>query len=152
MEDLGYENESIDLVWSEGALYTVGVLKELQYLRPMLRPEGVVAFTEVSWLNADPAAEAASFWKAYPDMRTVEQNVEAFGAAGYEVFDRFTLPPSDWWDEYYNPLLKRVADSRLDRPADPALVEALDATEQEIDLYRRCSQDYGYVFYLCSKT
>ena len=35
MEDLGYKDESIDLVWSEGALYTVGVLKELRYLHPI---------------------------------------------------------------------------------------------------------------------
>ena len=38
----------MEMVWSEGALYTAGVSKMLRHLHPMLREKGVLAFTEIS--------------------------------------------------------------------------------------------------------
>ncbi|HZI10683.1 MAG TPA: class I SAM-dependent methyltransferase [Myxococcus sp.] len=138
---------SVDLLWSEGAIYHLGFGPGLRRWRPLLAPNGVAAITECSWLTPHPPAEAARFWaQAYPSMASVPDNRATAQAEGYEVLDTFTLPPSAWWDDYYTPLLQRA--ERLRPTADAALREVIASTEGEVDLFRRHGDSYGYVFYL----
>ena len=70
-------------------------------------------------------------------------------AAGYKVINRFTLPASDWWNEYYVPLSRRIAN--LKPKATGELAAVLEATEYEIDIFRRFSDYYGSVFFLMKR-
>ncbi len=149
MDALDYPAESIDLVWSEGAAYIVGVSKALQLWRPMLRPGGLLAFTEATWLNDNPPAEAVAFFeKEYPDMTTAAGNSLKAEAENYEVIDTFTLPVEDWWAEYYAPLQERITALRSDSADWPELAAVIVETEQEISLFARFGDRYGYVFYV----
>jgi serine/threonine-protein kinase HipA len=138
---------SVDLLWSEGAIYHLGFGPGLRRWRPLLAPGGLAAITECSWLTPHPPEEAARFWTAaYPSMGTVPANRATAEAEGYEVLDTFTLPASAWWDDYYTPLLQRA--EKLRPTADAALREVIAGTEEEIGLFRRHGDSYGYVFYL----
>jgi SAM-dependent methyltransferase len=138
---------SIDLLWSEGAIYLLGFEAGLRLWRPWLAPGGLVAVTECSWLGATRSEELTGFWReAYPAMGSVADNLARAGRAGFEVCDWFALPPSAWWDDYYTPLLQRIRNLAPD--ADPAQAAVIAETEREIDLYRRYHEAYGYVFYL----
>jgi SAM-dependent methyltransferase len=136
---------TLDLIWSEGAIYHLGFENGLRLWRPLLRPQGLVALSEVSWLGA--ARPAAAFWaEAYPGMGSIEDNTARAAAADFALLDHFTLPPSAWWDEYYRPLQARI--ERL-RPGADAVLEAVIAeAEAEIELFARHGDSYGYVFYL----
>lgn len=57
MAALGLHLESFDLIWSEGALYTIGIANALRICRSLLRPGGHLAFTDAFWRKADPPAE-----------------------------------------------------------------------------------------------
>ena len=151
MDALDFPASSVDLVWSEGALYAAGVPKMLRHLHPMLRPSGLLAFTEISWLVSDPPGEAIKFWSAYDGMGSVEENIRKITAAGYSVFNHFSLPPEDWWDEYYSPMLGRIEALRRHSENDSAAAAVIETTEREIDLHRQWGHSYGYVFYLCAK-
>jgi SAM-dependent methyltransferase len=138
---------SVDLLWSEGAIYFLGFEEGLRLWRPLLAPGGHVAVSECSWLSADPPAEVAAFFRTgYPGMAGIEENAERARAAGFDVVDRFTLPPAAWWDEYYTPLEARMA--RLAPKAPAELAGVISETRREIELYRRHGDSYGYVFYL----
>jgi hypothetical protein len=52
---------------------------------------------------------------------------------------------SDWIDNYYNPLEIRIAKMRERIRGGPA-ASFLDTTQEEIDIFRRFSSEYGYVF------
>ena len=80
-------------------------------------------------------------------MAGIEQNIERARAAGFEVVDHFAVPSAAWWDEYYTPLEARTMEGSR-RDADPELAAAIAETRREIDLFRRCNDVYGYVFYL----
>ena len=138
---------SVDLLWSEGALYLFGFEAGLRHWRTLLAPGGCLAVSECSWLCADPPAAAAAFFRAgYPGMAGIEGNIERARAAGFDLLDHFALPPAAWWDEYYAPLEQRMA--HLAPDADPALGAVIAETRREIELYRRHCDSYGYVFYL----
>jgi SAM-dependent methyltransferase len=138
---------SIDLLWSEGAVYLLGFEAGLRLWLPLLTPGGCLAASECSWLVAGPPAAAAAFFReGYPGMAGIEDNIDRARAAGFDLIDHFTLPPETWWDEYYTPLEQRMA--RLAPTADAELAAVLDETQREIELYRRHGDSYGYVFYL----
>ncbi|HTU26183.1 MAG TPA: class I SAM-dependent methyltransferase [Pirellulales bacterium] len=142
---------SVDLVWSEGAAYIMGFQESLRRWRRLLKPAGLVAVTELCWLTDDPPDEPPAFWqRSYPAMATTSENCRRARSAGLDVLGRFTLPESDWWDEYYNPLLRRIAELRPS--ANALLADHLDQSEQEIELFRRHSGAYGYVFFLLRAT
>ncbi len=60
-------------------------------------------------------------------------------------------PPWAWWDNYYTPLEARIAELRKQYAGKAAALKDLDAEQREIDVYRRYSDAYGYVFYLMEK-
>ena len=152
MDALEFAPGSFDLIWSEGAVFIIGVAEALRLWRPLLRPGGLLAFTEATWLTDDPAPEVADFWQeCYPAMGTVAGNVAVAEARGYRGIDTFTLPDEDWWDEYYVPLGKRVAELRPQCEPGSDLAGVLDETEREMAMFRRHGDSFGYVFYLLRK-
>jgi serine/threonine-protein kinase HipA len=150
MSALAVEPGTIDLIWSEGAIYILGFGDGLRLWRPLLALHGLAAVSECSWLTEDHPAAAEEFWReAYPTMGSIEENSATARAAGFAVLDTFTLPPSAWWDDYYTPLLARA--EQLRPTADDELKAVIEETKREIDLYRKYGESFGYVFYLLKK-
>ncbi len=145
--------ESYDLVWSEGALYAVGLERGLDLAYKRLKPRGLLAFTEASWLTSNPPLAARSFWAAaYPGMARVDQNRAKAERAGFRVLDSFILPAEDWRSEYYSPLRDRIEELREQSFARTDLALAIAEVEDEIAVFERHGDCYGYVFYLLQKT
>lgn len=152
MAELAEPNESIDLIWSEGAVYCIGFDKALANWHPLLKSSGIIACTELSWLTENPSSEPASFWyTSYPDMRSTTENIHAAKRLGYVCMNNFVLPASCWWDEYYSPMQKRIDSLSSEAVHDHALACAIEEASKEISLYRKYGDQYGYVFYLLQK-
>ena len=149
MTALDFEEASFDVIWSEGAIYIMGFREGVQAWRRFLKPGGVLALTEAAWLVDDPPEEARRFWQAaYPAMKHAEENVAILQDAGYTLLGHFPLPESAWWDDYYTPVERRLAALREKYRDDPEALAVLDEEQGEIDLYRKFSSSYGYVFYI----
>ncbi len=152
MDKLSFAPGSADLIWAEGSAYCIGVEAALELWRPLLAQGGLLGFTELTWLADERPPQAAAFWaEAYPAMTDLAGNTARLTAAGYAALHAFALPPSDWWDEYFTPLLERVAFLRANAPRHVDLAPAIAATEREVELYRRYGGSFGYVFYLARR-
>ncbi len=149
MFDLEFEKASIDLIWSEGAIYIIGFENGLREWKPFLKRGGYIAITELSWIKADPPAEVRSFWETeYPGMKKMEDNRSIIREAGYEEVGHFVLPESSWWEPYYHPMESRLEMLRQKYGEDESVKKPIAEMQQEIEMYRRYSAWYGYVFYL----
>ena len=147
MASPGLPPGSLDLLWSEGAIFVLGFAEGLARWRPLLASRGLAAVTECSWLTDDRPDEAVRFFQsAYPAMGSVADDVARAEAAGFEALGHFVLPPAAWWDAYYTPLALRLEELRS--TPDPELRAIVEETGREIELYRRHDHAYGYVFYL----
>lgn len=152
MAALEFEAGSFDVIWSEGAIYNMGFERGLRRWRPLLVPGGYLAVTEISWLREQRATDTRSFWaRDYPAMADVASNLATLESCGYRLQDHFVLPESDWWDEFYRPLEERVRALRPAWDGDDEATRFLDTVDREIDLYRRRSKEYGYVFYVARR-
>lgn len=152
MSSLNFEPESFDAILSEGAIYITGFERGLQEWKKYLRPQGYVAVTEVTWLKENPPGELQKFWEEeYPAINEIDSNLQIIDACGYHLIDKFVLPESAWWDDYYKPLDERVKSMR-DNYRDNLQAQAFfDALDKEIDMYRTYSDYYGYVFYIMQR-
>ncbi len=140
--------ERASLIWSEGAIYNVGVEAGLRAWSGYLVAGGCVAFTEVSWLGEARPADARRFWQAaYPEMKSIDENLATIAACGYAPLAHFTLPVSDWWSYYdhLEPSYRALREKYADRPD---ALAALESQRAEQDVYRAYSDAYGYEFYL----
>ena len=143
------EPGSQDLVWCEGAIYHLGVTEALDAWRPLLRPDGAVAFTEAVWLRPSPPSEILDWWTAeYPAISDAAGVEARIAAASYRTVASFVLPASAWWTEYYEPMQDRIIDLRQRRPDDPVVQEVTTMAEVEIDHFRRFSDWYSYAFFI----
>ncbi len=152
MEDLPLEPNSFDLIWSEGAIYNVGFSAGLEVWRELLKPEGMLAVSEITWLGQTRSETLTAYWEnAYPEITTVTGNVAKLQAAGYRLMGYFPLPVKSWMDEYYLPLISRI-DDFLGRHPDNELAQSLVAAERsEIDLFLTHQKDVSYGFYVMQK-
>jgi SAM-dependent methyltransferase len=149
MAELPFEPGSIDLIWSEGALYILGFKRGLTLWRPLLRPRGAVAVTEAAWLKPGAPAEIRQYWdQGYPAMVSREENVGKAERCGYRVLEHFALPAEAWWTHYYTPIESRLPEFRRRYAGNREAEAVLDAEALEIDLFRKYHDYYGYVFYV----
>jgi len=153
MHDLGLDDSSFDLIWSEGALYIMGFREGLTAIHSLLKPDGLLAVSEIVWLKPDPPAECRNYFsRECPFMTDTDANLKIIKSSGYKVIGYFTLPESAWLDSYYSPLEKRLQSLRekyADKKEELAVIESIQI---EIDLYRKYSAYYGYVFFLMQRS
>ncbi len=149
MNDLGFAPEDFDLVWSEGAAYIMGFQHALAAWRPLLKPGGYLAVTELVWLTPDPSAEAAAFFNAeYLAMTDVAGVAEMFREQGYDLAGHFTVPDNAWWDDYYTPLEAKLPALRETYQGDDEALGVVEATQREIEMRRSHGECYGYEFFV----
>lgn len=152
LDALPFETESLDLLWSEGAIYLVGFAEGLRTWRRFLKPGGVLAVTEITWTTDQRPAELDAHWtREYPGIATVGTKLRQIEAAGYEPLGHFMLPPA-CWDAYYGPLragfepfLARHGESEAAR----AIVEA---ESHEMRLHEQYGSFFTYAFYVARRS
>jgi len=92
------------------------------------------------------------FWdKEYPHIKPIEDNLSIIQSSGYKIIDHFILPKKAWLKNYYIPLettLKVMTEQYKDNLDAQKLFQSLYT---EINIYRRYSDFYGYVFYIMQR-
>lgn len=144
MLDSGLPPGGLDLIWSEGAVFAVGVDAALRAFHALLRPGGVVVFSDAMWLVADPPAPLRAFWaREYPAMRDVAGGLGAAAAAGYRFILAETLPEAVWETSFFGPIEAALAALGPDDAEERAVGEGELAFR---DLMRAHPGSCGYVF------
>ncbi len=110
MEDLPFQEEELDLIWSEGAIYNIGFERGLNEWRKYLKPGGYIAVTENTWFTDKRPDEIQEFWdKAYPQIDTISNKVAQMQKAGYLPVATYMLPEKTWTDYYQWQKQRRVS-------------------------------------------
>ena len=147
MGSLDPKTHQFDLLWSEGAAYSLTFEGAMKNWRPLLAVGGVAVVSEMSWFTTQRPPKALAFWdKAYPQMASENANQASAKRHGFDVLFTERLPASAWWKNYYDPLLARA--KALEKSAPKALQSAIAETRQEANLFREFSDFMGYTYYI----
>ena len=143
---------SFDLLWSEGALYNIGIERALRICRSLLRPGGQLAFTDAVWQRENPPPEVrAAFDQDYPGMARTPDVLATIARCGFELLGHFTLPDEAWWDDFYTPMIGRIEELRSRYAADSEALAALGELGREPELHRLHSEHYAYEFFVARR-
>ena len=145
MRDPDFANEEFDIVFCEASAEIMGFGKALKEWKRLLKPNGYLIVSDVSWLQK-PSKESKDFWKTtYDEIDTIENKISQIKEA-YGFIDNVTVPKSDW-ESYYEKLESNL--NKID--SDKSAKDFVGQLRKEIGVYRRNSDDYSYVFYVMKK-
>ena len=149
MDALPFAPASLDAIWSEGAIYSMGFAAGVSAWRSFLKPGGVLAVSELTWLTKDRPAELTDHWRtAYPEVASAAEKIGVLESQGFSPLGYFPLDANCWLENYYRPMQARF-DAFLQRHGHAAEAVALvEAEKHEIDLYERHVDFVSYGFYI----
>ena len=152
MKDIPRVFPKIDLLWAEGAAYNIGFGNALATWAKAIKPNGFAVVSELCWLRDDRVPDAVTefFRSGYPQMQSVEQNIQTAEEAGYELFNIYTLPKETWIQNYYDILEPRA--KSLASHTDIAVRNFALATLDEIETFKISDDSYGYVFFVLQRS
>jgi SAM-dependent methyltransferase len=152
MDNLPFQKEELDLIWSEGAIYNIGFQLGINLWRNYLKNGGYLVVSECSWFTDERPDEIHNFWMGiYPEIDTIANKIAQIQKAGYVPVGCFVLPENCWTDHFYEPL-KVVQEKFLEKYKGNKTAEEYIAWERhEEELYHKYKAYYGYTFFIAKK-
>jgi len=151
MENLPFQEEDLDLIWSEGAIYNIGFKRGLNEWRKFLKQGGYIAVTENTWFTEERPAEIQEFWqKAYSEIDTISNKVAQMQKAGYLPIATFVVPET-CWTNYYSVMQETQKSFLKKYNGNKTAEEFVGYQRYEAELYYKYKAYYGYVFYIGKK-
>ena len=129
--DMGFPDESFDIIWSEGSVYVIDFKRGLQEWKRFLKPNG--------------------FMVIHDEVGNITEKLGQISSCGYDLLGYFVLGEETWWNEYYAPLEKRIHEIRMNHANNPKAIAVLDAEQREIDMFKKNPRRYGSVFFIMKK-
>ena len=130
--ELDFPDESFDIIWSEGSIFTIGFERGLTEWRRFLTSNG--------------------FLVVHDDIQNLTENIEQIPRCGYTLLEHFTISSDTWWTEYYAPLEKYILEIRTEYNDDPTVLLEIDKEQREIDMFKKNPGQYSSVFFVMQKT
>jgi len=152
MDKLPFAEAEFDAIWSEGAIYNMGFARGIEAWSRFLKPGGILALSELTWLTDERPDELQWYWdREYPQVDTASAKIAVLERLGFSPVGYFVLPENCWLDNYYRPLQGRFA-GFLERHQHSDAARAIVETEEnEISLYERYKTFIGYGYYLAQQ-
>jgi len=152
MDDLAFNKDEFDLIWSEGAIYNIGFENGIKKWKDYLKVGGYLAVSEITWLTQSRPKEIDEFWKSeYPEIDVASNKIKQLEDNGYSLVGYFYLSQNSWVENYYKPMEARF-ESFLKRNKHSALAQkVVEDNQTEIDLYQKFKDYFSYGFYIARK-
>lgn len=152
MDQLPFADEELDVIWSEGAIYSIGFEKGVADWRRFLKPGGLLVASEITWITKTRPQELQGHWdREYPEIDVASAKIGILEKHGYSPVGYFVLPEHCWLEGYYRPL-QASFDSFLSQNGNSHAAQEIVAAEQrEIDLYEKYKAYISYGVYIARK-
>jgi ubiquinone/menaquinone biosynthesis C-methylase UbiE len=129
--DMDFPDGSFDIIWAEGSVNVIGFKKGLQEWRRLLKPGG--------------------FMVVHDERGNVREKLEQISSCGYELLDYFELDEKAWRAEYFVPLEKLISEARLKYVGAPRIIEALQDSEREIEMFLKAPERNSSVCFVMKR-
>lgn len=152
MEALPFVDAAFDAIWSEGAIYNMGFAAGVEAWRRFLKPGGILAVSELTWLTDRRPEELQAHWeREYSEVDTASVKISVLERLGFTPVGYFPLREHCWLDNYYRPMQQRLP-GFLDRHGSSEAARAIVAAEEgEISMYERHKAFVSYGYYIARK-
>ena len=152
MEELPFDNDELDIIWSEGAIYNIGFEAGIKNWKKHLKSGGYLGVSEITWITNSRPKEIEDFWNAeYPEIDTASDKIKLLEGNGYSPVGYFVLSQTSWLENFYNPMEKRCS-AFLEKHNNSEMARnVVEGHKEEIRNYKKYKDYYSYGFYIAKK-
>ena len=152
MDNLPFDNNEFDMIWSEGAIYNMGFKAGVTYWKDYLKTGGYLCVSEITWITETRPQEIEDFWmQEYPEVDKASNKIKYLEDHGFTLTGYFYLNQDSWLENYYKPMEKRFS-TFLERHNNSEMAGAIvEEYKIEIERYRTFKEYYSYGFYIARK-
>ena len=129
--DMAFPDESFDIIWAEGIIWTIGFEKGLKEWKRLLKPNG--------------------FLVVHDEIKTVSSKLKKISSYGYKLINHFKLPEDAWWTEYFKPLEKRIKALYMKYKNNSEALTILKKYQNDIDTFKGNPKEHRSAFYIMQK-
>ena len=152
MDDLPFDRNEFDIIWSEGAIDIMGFEKGISQWKKYCKHGGYIVVSDMTLFISPAPEELLNFWKPYGvTVSTEEEKSRQISDAELQLLRMFRLEEKGWLNHYYEPMQKVIDKLRKDRGDVQECAGVLNALEQEAGIYRKFGKYYGYTFFVMQK-
>ncbi len=131
LSNMKFADESFDIIWAEGSIFTMGFRKCLTEWRRFIKPN--------------------RFLVLHDDIGDVADKLALIPSCGYNLIGHFTISADIWWTKYYQPLKKKIDELRKKYQGNLKTLAILDKEQHGIDEFRKNPKHHGSVFFVMQK-
>lgn len=143
--------ESFDLIWSEGALYNLGLEAALPLCRELLKRGANLAFTDAVWRSEEAPEDVRAAFADYPSMGSVPEVLALAHKLDWQLMGHFSLPPEAWWQDFYGPMEQRLSELSERHANNTVAISVFEEIAKEPKMRHRSGDHYGYEFFVLKK-
>jgi SAM-dependent methyltransferase len=152
MLDMDFDENTFDIIWSEGALYFMGFQNGLKRCHQLLKNKGYLAVTELVYIAPNPPDTVIQYFEnEYPDIKNIKGKIEVIQKEGFNLISNFTLPESAWLNSYYLPIEKELPLLNKKYQGNEIALSVFEGFRNEVNFYNKYSEFYGYEFFVMQK-
>jgi ubiquinone/menaquinone biosynthesis C-methylase UbiE len=152
MDNMPFQDEEYDVIWSEGAIYNIGFEKGVKDWNRYLKGGGFLVVSEITWTTGSRPSELQKYWDdEYTEIDVASSKIGVLEKNGYSPMGYFVLPEHCWLANYYRPMqtsFKHFLNRNGNSEEAHAVVEA---ENREIELYEKYKTHYSYGVYAAKK-
>jgi len=152
MEDLPFDNDEFDIIWSEGAIYNMGFEAGIKKWKNYLKSGGYLGVSEITWTTNSRPKEIEEYWNnEYPEIDTASSKIRILEENGYTTVGYFVLSENSWINNYYKPMEKRFSAFIEKHNNSEMAKNFVELGKEEIRKYQKYKDYYNYGFYIAKK-
>ncbi len=152
MNNLSFNDNELDLIWCEGAIYNIGFERGLKEWHKFLKTGGYIAVSEASWFTEERPNEIFDFWNdAYPEIDTIPNKVAQMQKTGYIPVATFIIPENCWTKYFFDPQVAVQKAFLKKHEGNKTAEDFIGYMRYEEQMYNKYKDYYGYVFYIGKK-
>lgn len=151
LDQLPLEKESLDLIWAEGSISSVGFEEGLSSWKEYLKPGGCIYLTDTVWVREEERPVDME-WVEFtqPDICTIKQKVEWMERLGYEVIRASELPAEATMN-HYGSLFNYLPVFHNKHRGNKTAEMLYESMRYEIQFYDRYSYLWNHAMFLARK-
>lgn len=152
MDDLPFENEELDVIWAEGAIYNIGFENGVKKWKKFIKKQGYLAVSEITWITNTRPKEIEDFWmREYPEISNASHKINILEQNGFSLMGYFNLKEESWTQNYYKPLEDDFENFLVRNNNSLLAQKVLQDYKFEMELYKKYKDYYSYGFYIAKK-
>ena len=129
--DMDFPDESFDIVWSEGSIYTIGFESGLRDWKRLLKRDGYMVI--------------------HDEQGNIDKKLKLIFSCGYELLAHFKLDTEVWWTEYFAPLEEFIAEFQTSYTDDTKILEELRKAQEELDIFKKNPEQNCSVYFIIQR-